>query len=317
MRWHHALLLFCLVGCDDALLVRGDSMPEAEARDATTETADAADAAFDAADDAADATVEPEDAAAATDGGGALDAATTDARPDVGPDEDGGAPDAGDAGSASDVIFEDDFDDLTFGDDWEVRNGLVAQSEGSLVAGSSCMSAVACAEGPVLLATTELLDLRDGRVTLEYDVFTGINARFTNRVLVDLHAEVRGERIGANPDGSTHSLDAVLRTFWHIGGTEDFRRFFICARCFRPDLFVDEFAVGGDDDAWYHVRARFCGTDGLGLRVTTSTGVHIIDAENMAADASLPSDVREAYLLVWIEGAGKRIDNLVLRRGCE
>lgn len=258
------------------------------------------------------------DAGAAPEGGPARDAAP--AR-DAGPGPDAAA-DAGDAEPDAatvpgDVLFADDFDDDTFLDDWEVRHGVVEQRDGYVVSGPSCMWTGFCPEGPALLATRELYDVGDGELTLDYDVYTGVNAQYVNRVVVDLQAEVGGARIEVNADGSTRLLDPLLRVFWHIGGTEDFHTFEVCARCFRPDNRLLRSPLGGADDTWYHVTARFCGAAGMGVRLVTAGGLERVRDFDATLDATPPSDARSLYLLLWIEGPGKRIDNLVIRRGCD
>lgn len=218
---------------------------------------------------------------------------------------------------ASDILFADDFEDGTFTDDWILGNGLATQTGGTLVSGTSCMSSVDCSEGPMLLYTRDLFDVGDGRMTIEYDVFTGVNARYENRVIVDLQAEVTGRRISANPDGSTRDIDAVLRGFWHVGGTEPFHTLSTCARCFRTDaVTLERMDFVGADDTWYHFTLSFCGAGGMGMRVTTPAGAVLLDEHSTLLNTTPPPDVTRVYPLLWLEGAGKEIDNLVIRRGC-
>lgn len=313
-RLRVALVLLCVASaCDDAAVTNVFDTGRPDARTGSDAGPDAS-----SLDGVLDAGVEPRPDAGSHDVGpmdaGAEDVGLRDAG-DASPD---GAGDAGDAGSGGDVVFADDFDDATFDDDWMVRNGSFVQRDGTLVAGPSCMWTGHCPEGPALIATHALFELGDGRMTLEYDVSTGPgNAQYVNRALVDMHAEVEGRRIVALDTGATADLDPILRAFWHIGGAEDFRSFSVCARCLRSDPVELATSIGGEDDTWYHVTARFCGSAGLGLNVVArDDGVELVD-DARPASATPPADVREVYLLVWLEGGGKRIDNLVLRRGCD
>ncbi len=215
------------------------------------------------------------------------------------------------------ILFQDDFDDATYTDDWILVHGSATQSGGQLTSGPSCMWTGHCPFGPMLLMTRDLLPVGDGRITFEYDVFTGVNFRYENRFIVDLHAEVLGGRIGVNGDGSTRNGDPMLRSFWHMGGTEAFQIYSAEARSFRADPVVLQFSDDvAADNTWYHVEVSFCGASGMRYRITDMGGGVVRQGSSAFLNASIPASVTQVYGLVWMEGGSKAIDNLVIYRGC-